>query len=135
MKLNMLMQHQILKIEAKQMVNEEARKALSNINDATSNDLVNQAKDEGQSAIEHIHADELPKAKLDANQMIDQKVENINHLISQNPNLSNEEKNKLISQIKKLVNEIKNEIHQAINKQQIENATTKLDGIIDTTKN
>ena len=32
------------------------------------------------------------KAKLDANQMIDQKVENINHLISQNPNLSNEEK-------------------------------------------
>ena len=35
--------------------------------------------------------------------MIDQKVENINHLISQNPNLSNEEKNKLISQIKKLV--------------------------------
>ncbi len=67
--------------------------------------------------------------------MIDQKVENINHLISQNPNLSNEEKNKLISQIKKLVNEIKNEIHQAINKQQIENATTKLDGIIDTTKN
>ncbi len=122
------------KDQAKQMVNEEARKALSNINDATSNDLVNQAKDEGQSAIEHIHADELPKAKLDANQMIDQKVENINHLISQNPNLSNEEKNKLISQIKKLVNEIKNEIHQAINKQQIENATTKLDGIIDTTK-
>ena len=44
-------------------------------------------------------------------------------------------KKKLISQIKKLVNEIKNEIHQAINKQQIENATTKLDGIIDTTKN
>ena len=122
------------KDQAKQMVNEEARKALSNINDATSNDLVNQAKDEGQSAIEHIHADELPKAKLDANQMIDQKVENINHLISQNPNLSNEEKNKLISQIKKLVNEIKNEIHQAINKQQVENATTKLDGIIDTTK-
>ena len=63
MKLNMLMQHQILKDQAKQMVNEEARKALSNINDATSNDLVNQAKDEGQSAIEHIHADELPKSK------------------------------------------------------------------------
>ena len=62
------------KDQAKQMVNEEARKALSNINDATSNDLVNQAKDEGQSAIEHIHADELPKAKLDANQMIDQKL-------------------------------------------------------------
>ena len=29
------------------MVNEEARKALSNINDATSNDLVNQAKMKG----------------------------------------------------------------------------------------
>lgn len=122
------------KAQAKQMVNEEARKALSNINDATSNDLVNQAKDEGQSAIEHIHADELPKAKLDANQMIDQKVEDINHLISQNPNLSNEEKNKLISQINKLVNGIKNEIQQAINKQQIENATTKLDEVIETTK-
>ncbi|PZP87639.1 MAG: cell wall-binding protein, partial [Staphylococcus epidermidis] len=122
------------KAQAKQMVNEEARKALSNINDATSNDLVNQAKDEGQSAIEHIHADELPKAKLDANQMIDQKVEDINHLISQNPNLSNEEKNKLISQINKLVNGIKDEIQQAINKQQIENATTKLDEVIETTK-
>lgn len=80
------------KAQAKQMVNEEARKAFSNINHATSNDLVNQAKDEGQSAIEHIHADELPKAKLDANQMIDQKVEDINHLISQNPNLSHDEK-------------------------------------------
>lgn len=122
------------KAQAKQMVNEEARKALSNINHATSNDLVNQAKDEGQSAIEHIHADELPKAKLDANQMIDQKVEDINHLISQNPNLSHDEKNKLISQINKLVNGIKNEIQQAINKQQIENATTKLDEVIETTK-
>ncbi|EGG67920.1 putative extracellular matrix-binding protein ebh [Staphylococcus epidermidis VCU144] len=122
------------KAQAKQMVNEEARKAFSNINHATSNDLVNQAKDEGQSAIEHIHADELPKAKLDANQMIDQKVEDINHLISQNPNLSHDEKNKLISQINKLVNGIKDEIQQAINKQQIENATTKLDEVIETTK-
>ena len=32
------------KAQAKQMVNEEARKAFSNINHATSNDLVNQAK-------------------------------------------------------------------------------------------
>ena len=75
------------------------------------------------------------KAKLDANQMIDQKVEDINHLISQNPNLSHDEKNKLISQINKLVNGIKDEIQQAINKQQIENATTKLDEVIETTKN
>lgn len=44
-------------------------------------------------------------------------------------------KNKLISQINKLVNGIKNEIQQAINKQQIENATTKLDEVIETTKN
>ena len=43
-------------------------------------------------------------------------------------------KNKLISQIK-LVNGIKDEIQQAINKQQIENATTKLDEVIETTKN
>ena len=44
-------------------------------------------------------------------------------------------KNKLISQINKLVNGIKDEIQQAINKQQIENATTKLDEVIETTKN
>ena len=72
-----------------------AKEAHTNIDHANSNKAVQTAKNDGTIAINNSHADELPKAKIDANNEIDQKVKDILNNIDQNPNLTAKEKTNL----------------------------------------
>ncbi|HDD6776176.1 TPA: hyperosmolarity resistance protein Ebh, partial [Staphylococcus aureus] len=55
------------KLIAKNKAEELANNIINNINKATSNQAVTQVQTAGNQAIEQVHANEIPKAKIDAN--------------------------------------------------------------------
>ncbi|HDJ1241137.1 TPA: GA module-containing protein, partial [Staphylococcus aureus] len=55
------------KLIAKNKAEELANSIINNINKATSNQAVSQVQTAGNHAIEQVHANEIPKAKIDAN--------------------------------------------------------------------
>ncbi|MGX0051773.1 DNA repair exonuclease SbcCD ATPase subunit [Staphylococcus capitis] len=116
------------KAQAIKSVENAAKHANADIDHASSNIGVFNAENEGTTAIKHTHADELPKAKIDANNEIDQKLKGLLNNIDQNPNLSNQEKEKLKDDLNHAIENIKNEIDRATNKQAV--ADEKLKQII-----
>ncbi|CAC9338820.1 surface protein, ECM binding protein-like protein A [Staphylococcus aureus] len=59
------------KLIAKNKAEELANSIINNINKATSNQAVSQVQTAGNHAIEQVHANEIPKAKIDANKDVD----------------------------------------------------------------
>lgn len=118
------------KAQAIKAVEDAAKHANTAIDHATSNTAVHNAENEGTTAIKHTHADELPKAKIDANNDIDQKLKDLINNIDQNPNLSNQEKNKLKDDLNHAIDNIKNNINHAINKQAVADEKAKAEQLI-----
>ncbi|HCU8733503.1 TPA: GA module-containing protein, partial [Staphylococcus aureus] len=63
------------KLIAKNKAEELANSIINNINKATSNQDVSQVQTAGKQAIEQVHANEIPKAKIDANKDADKQVQ------------------------------------------------------------
>ncbi|HDE0684748.1 TPA: GA module-containing protein, partial [Staphylococcus aureus] len=63
------------KLIAKNKAEELANNIINNINKATSNQDVSQVQTAGNQAIEQVHANEIPKAKIDANKDVDKQVQ------------------------------------------------------------
>ena len=61
------------KTDAINKAKELANQIINDINNATSNDQVNKVQQSGNKAIDEIHANEIPKAKIDAKNDIEQK--------------------------------------------------------------
>lgn len=122
------------KAQAKKAAEDAAKEAHTNIDHANSNKAVQTAKNDGTIAINNSHADELPKAKIDANNEIDQKVKDILNNIDQNPNLTAKEKDKLKADLEHTVNDIKKRIDQATDKQTISDEKAKVDQLLKDTQ-
>ncbi|WP_422124956.1 DUF1542 domain-containing protein [Staphylococcus caprae] len=118
------------KAQAKRVAEDVAKEAHARIDNTKSNSAVQTAKDEGTIAIQNTHADELSKAKLDANNEIDQKVKDILNNIDQNPNLTAKEKDKLRADLAHAVNDIKKRIDQATDKQTIADEKAKAEQLL-----
>ena len=118
------------KAQAIKSVENAAKHANADIDHASSNTGVYNAENEGTTAIKHTHADELPKAKIDANNDIDQKLKGLLNNIDQNPNLSNQEKEKLKDDLNHAIENIKNEIDRATNKQAVADEKAKADQLM-----
>ncbi|HEH0931088.1 TPA: GA module-containing protein, partial [Staphylococcus aureus] len=80
------------KLIAKNKAEELANSIINNINKATSNQDVSQVQTAGNHAIEQVHANEIPKAKIDANKDADKQVQALIDEIDRNPNLTDKEK-------------------------------------------
>ncbi|MCD0827274.1 GA module-containing protein, partial [Staphylococcus aureus] len=80
------------KLIAKNKAEELANSIINNINKATSNQAVSQVQTAGNHAIEQVHANEIPKAKIDANKDVDKQVQALIDEIDRNPNLTDKEK-------------------------------------------
>ncbi|HEH7938624.1 TPA: GA module-containing protein, partial [Staphylococcus aureus] len=83
------------KLIAKNKAEELANSIINNINKATSNQAVSQVQTAGNHAIEQVHANEIPKAKIDANKDVDKQVQALIDEIDRNPNLTDKEKQAL----------------------------------------
>ena len=79
------------KLIAKNKAEELANSIINNINKATSNQDVSQVQTAGNHAIEQVHANEIPKAKIDANKDADKQVQALIDEIDRNPNLTDKE--------------------------------------------
>ncbi|MFI3192515.1 DUF1542 domain-containing protein, partial [Staphylococcus aureus] len=87
------------KLIAKNKAEELANSIINNINKATSNQAVSQVQTAGNHAIEQVHANEIPKAKIDANKDVDKQVQALIDEIDRNPNLTDKEKQALKDRI------------------------------------
>ncbi|MBS3525069.1 hyperosmolarity resistance protein Ebh, partial [Staphylococcus aureus] len=83
------------KLIAKNKAEELANSIINNINKATSNQDVSQVQTAGNHAIEQVHANEIPKAKIDANKDVDKQVQALIDEIDRNPILTDKEKQAL----------------------------------------
>ncbi|WP_225971902.1 DUF1542 domain-containing protein, partial [Staphylococcus aureus] len=99
------------KLIAKNKAEELANSIINNINKATSNQAVSQVQTAGNHAIEQVHANEIPKAKIDANKDVDKQVQSLIDEIDRNPNLTDKEKQAL----KDRINQILQQGHNGIN--------------------
>ncbi len=92
------------KLIAKNKAEELANSIINNINKATSNQDVSQVQTAGNHAIEQVHANEIPKAKIDANKDADKQVQALIDEIDRNPNLTDKEKQALKDRINQGLN-------------------------------
>ena len=92
---------------------QEAEKAKDNIKNATSDEAVSQATDNGVEAIADITVPSLDNAKQDATQLIDDVLKQKEDEINNATHLTDEEKNDLIKQAKDAANEAKDKINQS----------------------
>ncbi|NFY97341.1 hyperosmolarity resistance protein Ebh, partial [Staphylococcus aureus] len=91
------------KLIAKNKAEELANSIINNINKATSNQAVSQVQTAGNHAIEQVHANEIPKAKIDANKDVDKQVQALIDEIDRNPNLTDKEKQALKDRINQIL--------------------------------
>lgn len=91
------------KLIAKNKAEELANSIINNINKATSNQDVSQVQTAGNHAIEQVHANEIPKAKIDANKDADKQVQALIDEIDRNPNLTDKEKQALKDRINQIL--------------------------------
>ncbi len=114
------------KLIAKNKAEELANSIINNINKATSNQGVSQVQTAGKQAIEQVHANEIPKAKIDANKDADKQVQALIDEIDQNPNLTDKEKQALKDRINQILQQGHNDINNAMTKEEIEQAKERL---------
>ncbi|HFO0366683.1 TPA: DUF1542 domain-containing protein, partial [Staphylococcus aureus] len=111
---------------AKNKAEELANSIINNINKATSNQDVSQVQTAGNHAIEQVHANEIPKAKIDANKDVDKQVQALIDEIDRNPNLTDKEKQALKDRINQILQQGHNGINNAMTKEEIEHAKAQL---------
>ncbi|SCT86392.1 truncated cell surface fibronectin-binding protein [Staphylococcus aureus] len=114
------------KLIAKNKAEELANSIINNINKATSNQGVSQVQTAGKQAIEQVHANEIPKAKIDANKDADKQVQALIDEIDRNPNLTDKEKQALKDRINQILQQGHNDINNAMTKEEIEQAKDRL---------
>ncbi|EHT67880.1 extracellular matrix-binding protein ebhA [Staphylococcus aureus subsp. aureus CIG290] len=114
------------KLIAKNKAEELANSIINNINKATSNQDVSQVQTAGNQAIEQVHANEIPKAKIDANKDVDKQVQALIDEIDRNPNLTDKEKQALKDRINQILQQGHNDISNAMTKEEIEHAKAQL---------
>ncbi|MFI0783413.1 DUF1542 domain-containing protein, partial [Staphylococcus aureus] len=114
------------KLIAKNKAEELANSIINNINKATSNQAVSQVQTAGNHAIEQVHANEIPKAKIDANKDVDKQVQALIDEIDRNPNLTDKEKQALKDRINQILQQGHNDINNALTKEEIEQAKAQL---------
>ncbi len=114
------------KLIAKNKAEELANSIINNINKATSNQDVSQVQTAGKQAIEQVHANEIPKAKIDANKDADKQVQALIDEIDRNPNLTDKEKQALKDRINQILQQGHNDINNAMTKEEIEQAKERL---------
>ncbi|CFO93612.1 Erythrocyte membrane binding protein [Staphylococcus aureus] len=114
------------KLIAKNKAEELANSIINNINKATSNQDVSQVQTAGNHAIEQVHANEIPKAKIDANKDADKQVQALIDEIDRNPNLTDKEKQALKDRINQILQQGHNGINNAMTKEEIEQAKAQL---------
>ena len=114
------------KLIAKNKAEELANSIINNINKATSNQAVSQVQTAGNHAIEQVHANEIPKAKIDANKDVDKQVQALINEIDRNPNLTDKEKQALKDRINQILQQGHNGINNAMTKEEIEQAKAQL---------
>ncbi|SHB57598.1 Putative Staphylococcal surface anchored protein [Staphylococcus aureus] len=114
------------KLIAKNKAEELANSIINNINKATSNQAVSQVQTAGNHAIEQVHANEIPKAKIDANKDVDKQVQALINEIDRNPNLTDKEKQALKDRINQILQQGHNDINNALTKEEIEQAKAQL---------
>lgn len=114
------------KLIAKNKAEELANSIINNINKATSNQDVSQVQTAGNQAIEQVHANEIPKAKIDANKDVDKQVQALIDEIGRNPNLTDKEKQALKDRINQILQQGHNDINNALTKEAIEQAKERL---------
>ncbi len=114
------------KLIAKNKAEELANSIINNINKATSNQDVSQVQTAGNQAIEQVHANEIPKAKIDANKDADKQVQALIDEIDRNPNLTDKEKQALKDRINQILQQGHNDINNAMTKEEIEQAKERL---------
>ncbi|HHB0090309.1 TPA: DUF1542 domain-containing protein [Staphylococcus aureus] len=114
------------KLIAKNKAEELANSIINNINKATSNQAVSQVQTAGNHAIEQVHANEIPKAKIDANKDVDKQVQSLIDEIDRNPNLTDKEKQALKDRINQILQQGHNGINNAMTKEEIEQAKAQL---------
>ncbi len=114
------------KLIAKNKAEELANSIINNINKATSNQDVSQVQTAGNHAIEQVHANEIPKAKIDANKDVDKQVQALIDEIDRNPILTDKEKQALKDRINQILQQGHNGINNAMTKEEIEQAKAQL---------
>ncbi|HDI0950238.1 TPA: GA module-containing protein, partial [Staphylococcus aureus] len=114
------------KLIAKNKAEELANSIINNINKATSNQDVSRVQTAGNQAIEQVHANEIPKAKIDANKDVDKQVQALIDEIDRNPNLTDKEKQALKDRINQILQQGHNGINNAMTKEEIEHAKAQL---------
>ncbi|MEN0427662.1 DUF1542 domain-containing protein, partial [Staphylococcus aureus] len=114
------------KLIAKNKAEELAISIINNINKAISNQDVSQVQTAGNQAIEQVHANEIPKAKIDANKDVDKQVQALIDEIDRNPNLTDKEKQALKDRINQILQQGHNGINNAMTKEEIEQAKAQL---------
>ncbi|EUX10987.1 extracellular matrix-binding protein ebh [Staphylococcus aureus M0318] len=114
------------KLIAKNKAEALANSIINNINKATSNQDVSQVQTAGNHAIEQVHANEIPKAKVDANKDVDKQVQALIDEIDRNPNLTDKEKQALKDRINQILQQGHNGINNAMTKEEIEQAKAQL---------
>ncbi|HHW9882976.1 TPA: hyperosmolarity resistance protein Ebh [Staphylococcus aureus] len=114
------------KLIAKNKAEELANSIINKINKATSNQDVSQVQTAGNQAIEQVHANEIPKAKIDANKDADKQVQALIDEIDRNPNLTDKEKQALKDRINQILQQGHNDINNAMTKEEIEQAKERL---------
>ncbi|MEN2010801.1 SasC/FmtB family protein [Staphylococcus hominis] len=105
---------------AKQKVDEEVIKAKNNIDQATTNDGVNNAKTTGKNTIENIQPEVVKKSE--ARQAIDEVATLRKNLIDQDNSTTKEEKDIAKQKIDDEVNKAKRNVDQSINNSNVDNA-------------
>ncbi len=105
---------------AKQKVDEEVIKAKNTINQATTNDGVNNAKTTGKNTIENIQPEVVKKAE--ARKAIDEAATLRKNLIDQDNSTTKEEKDIAKQKIDDEVNKAKRNVDQSINNSNVDHA-------------
>ena len=105
---------------AKQKVDEEVIKAKHNVDQATTNDGVNNAKITGKNTIENIQPEVVKKAE--ARRAIDEAATLRKNLIDQDNSTTKEEKDIAKQKIDDEVNKAKRNVDQSINNSNVDNA-------------
>ncbi|GJF43965.1 hypothetical protein SA19061_10550 [Staphylococcus argenteus] len=114
------------KLVAKNEAEALANEIINNINKATNNQAVTQVQTNGNHDIEQVHANEIPKAKIDANKDVDNRVQALIDAVNQNPNLTDKEKQQLKDRINQILQQGQNDINNAMTKEEIEQAKEQL---------
>lgn len=114
------------KLVAKNEAEALANEIINNINKATNNQAVTQVQTNGNHDIEQVHANEIPKAKINANKDVDNRVQALIDAVDQNPNLTDKEKQQLKDRINQILQQGQNDINNAMTKEEIEQAKERL---------